>query len=269
VAEPAEAALAILGEAGFSPRVDQRFDDDVPVDTVISTDPEPLTQVKRGATVTVYVSLGVEMLPMPELLSLTAAEAAEAVLAEGFPEPTLSEDWSETVPEGGVISATVEGAPVMAGEPYDHRSVVEIVASRGREPVTIPELVGLPRDEAETSLEEAGLAAQFGQAEYSESVPEGAVIRQSPPAHVEGSPDNIQLYRGDTVTLVLSLGMPYVEVPDIFGKTPAQAEQILRDAGLVPDADYWFGGVLNTVRFQDPQAGEAVRRGSTVAFTVL
>lgn len=262
-------AVATLDKAEFVPKIIQEYSDEVPEDVVISQNPEPDSEVRKGSEVELVVSLGVEMFTMPDLMPLDRDGAIAALAEATFPEPTITENWHESVPAGRLISATVDGEPITAGEPYDHRTVVVLDVSKGREPVPVPDLSNRDGDEAEAILQEAGLVAQYGLPEYSETVPEGKVVRQSPAAHVEGSPDNIQLYRGDTVTVVISLGQPYVAVPDLVGLSSQEAEELVIEAGLVPDPDYMWRGVLDTVRFQRPDAGTMVRMGETVRYTVF
>ncbi|HZK05860.1 MAG TPA: Stk1 family PASTA domain-containing Ser/Thr kinase [Actinomycetaceae bacterium] len=266
---PSGQAVQLLDEAGLDPQVTQRHDDVVPADEVIETVPAPGADARRGGRVSVVVSQGVLMLAMPDLMAGTAEEAVASLKTEGFPDPEIAESYHESIPAGGLISALVDGVQVAPGTEYDHRTVVALDVSLGREPVEVPDVIGRSQADAEAALIEAGLVAQYGEPEYSETVAEGSVIRQTPAAPDPESEENFRLYRGDTVTLVLSLGMPYVEVPDLFGAASADAERAVRDAGLVPDPTYYWEGVLDTVRFQNPGAGTMVRKGSTVAYTVL
>ncbi|MDO5494370.1 MAG: Stk1 family PASTA domain-containing Ser/Thr kinase [bacterium] len=263
VNQTSQRAVTLLEAEGFVPRIDQVHSDDVAENRVISQDPEAESEARKGAEVTLVVSLGVEMFEMPDLMAFSLEDAQTALADARFGAPTLTESWHEEIPEGALISATVDGTPITPGEPYDHRTIVNLEVSKGREPVAVPDLSGQDREGVATVLEEAGLLAQFAQPEYSEEVAEGRVIRQSP-----GAADGIQLYRGDTVTVVLSLGMPYVEMPDLFGMSADEAEETVRELGLVPDPEFWFQGVFDRVRFQDPAAETPVRMGETVTYTV-
>jgi eukaryotic-like serine/threonine-protein kinase len=89
----------------------------------------------------------------------------------------------------------------------------------------IPTVVGLQRDEAQARLEDAGFVVRFGQGQHSMKVAEDRVIRVHPE---EGT----VLEQGERVTLVLSLGPPPVDVPNLVGKEFAQAKDLLRRAHL-------------------------------------
>ena len=100
----------------------------------------------------------------------------------------------------------------------------------------------------------------------SESVAKGSVIMQLPTAGTLVAP-------GAEVAIVVSSGAPEgaatVSVPDVVGKTRADAEAALRAAGLgvqsigVSGTSEKVGDVFE----QAPAAGESVPEGSTV--TVL
>jgi serine/threonine-protein kinase len=138
--------------------------------------------------------------------------------------------------------------------------------SSGKEQVPVPNVVDKDRVEAANELGNAGFRVT-SQQEESETVDEGKVIRTSPAA-------GARLERGSTVTMVVSSGPPkpeQVTVPDVIGRTQAQATSMLQAAGLkvtveeqlvADDAD--DGRVID----QDPNADEKVDEGSTVTITV-
>jgi eukaryotic-like serine/threonine-protein kinase len=89
----------------------------------------------------------------------------------------------------------------------------------------IPSVVGLQRQEAQDRLEDAGFVVQFGDGQHSMKVANDHVLRVRPD---EGT----VLEQGERVTLVLSLGPPPVDVPNLVGKEFAQAKDLLRRANL-------------------------------------
>ena len=74
---------------------------------------------------------------------------------------------------------------------------------------------------------------------------------------------------GDAVTIIPSKGPVLVQVPDVTLKKVNDATKILKDLGLEVKVSQIFGGVLKTVRFQDPAAGTMVRRGTVITLTVI
>ena len=91
--------------------------------------------------------------------------------------------------------------------------------------VDVPTVVGMPVDQAQARLVDAGLVVRVAAGQYSTKVAADHVLRVQPP---EGT----TLEKGDRVTLVPSLGPRPVPVPDVTGKTLPKARGLLRDAGL-------------------------------------
>lgn len=240
---------------GLGMLLEHANDDVVPAGEVISTTPAPGDPVARGGDVTILVSDGILMLEVPPLEGLSRDAAVTAISEAQFTEPEVSEAYHESVPEGTVISASHA-----AGTSLPHTTALALVVSLGREPVTAPNVGQLAEAEAVTALEDAGLAVERAE-EYSNDVALGAVISQDP------GPG--QLFRGDTVTITVSLGRPFAEVPSVFGMGRAQAVDTLEDAGFAVKVETLWGGSLGVVRFQDPAVGQQARLGSTVTITVV
>lgn len=148
------------------------------------------------------------------------------------------------------------GAAVILGAELFEGEVIETVE--------VPDLAGMPFDEAQAQLTEVGLQAEFGEAEEDPEVEPNHVIRTEP---VAGTP----LEAGSAVVLVLSDGPPLVEVPDVSGQDLGDARDVLVDAELEPgdvseepSEDIAEGAVITT----QPPAGESVEVGSTVALVI-
>jgi beta-lactam-binding protein with PASTA domain len=153
-----------------------------------------------------------------------------------------------------------------AGVRVGKNAPVNLVVSSGPEKVVMPDLVGKSERDATIELNNLGLRWSRPQEEYSDEHPAGIVIRTDPQAGSE-------LLVGDTVLLVISLGPPPVEVPDLRGMNEAQARQAVEARGLVfnvaatrqPVADPSQDGVVVS---QVPNPGITVTRGSTVTVTL-
>ena len=145
-----EAATAALEEVGLrAGDVTQRYDP-APVGTVVATTPPPGERLPPQQPVDLVLSRGVEMLPVPDVSGQDRA-AAEAALTEAGFTPAVEEVYSETVDRGVVI----EQAPASGRAARD--SSVTLQVSRGPELVTIPDVVGQSRAEAQQALEALGL----------------------------------------------------------------------------------------------------------------
>jgi serine/threonine-protein kinase len=128
--------------------------------------------------------------------------------------------------------------------------------------VEVPNVVGLTEDAAIRRLEDAGFKVAV-QEEFSEEFAAGFVSRQSPPG-------GTKMAEGETVDVWVSGGSQTVELPDFRGWDEGDVADWLRENGL--EGDRRTGRSDNVaegrVYRQDPAAGEAVERGSTVVFWV-
>lgn len=119
---------------------------------------------------------------------------AEKALSDNDLVANVSEQYSDNVAAGIVISQTVE-----AGTMVDKGSTVGIVVSKGQEKVGVPNVVGVDRNSAISVLEAAGFKVSEGASQYSDRVAAGYVISQSESA-------GVKLAKGSTVTIVVSNG---------------------------------------------------------------
>lgn len=231
------------------------FDDNIPAGNVARTNPAPGKPLGRFQTAKIFVSKGIEMLTMPDLTGKTREEALELVKKARFNTPQISEDFHDTVPEGQISSQ--DPAPNAS---VAHNTIVKITVSKGRQPVSMPNLVGKPSQEAQNELTQVGLQPQVTE-DFSDSVPKGKVISQS-------VAPNTTVHRLDQVNLVISKGPEVVAVPNVFGKSEGDARAALESAGFTVNVKRTFGDskrVLNS----NPSAGTQAKVGSTVTITLF
>ena len=93
--------------------------------------------------------------------------------------------------------------------------------------VLLPNLVGMSREEAEQTAQEANLVFEVSSEEYNKDVPEGYVISQDP-SYIE----NYNVKEGSTISVVISKGQEKTTVPKVVGMTREEAEKALEDANL-------------------------------------
>jgi serine/threonine-protein kinase len=126
--------------------------------------------------------------------------------------------------------------------------------------VDVPRVVGLDSVAAEALIKEANLTPRVVADEFSTTIPKGHVTSQRPSR-------GTRLKLGSEVRLILSRGSDQLAAPDLSGLSPAQAQRVLAEAGLV------FGPVIfihsdayprETIIAQDPPAGASVIRGATI-----
>ncbi len=246
------AAIDLLQAAGLDPNpVVEDWSETVPAGEVIAADPGE-GEVIRGTDVRLVVSRGPERFSVPTELAGQEAGAVVAELQETLPvQVTTTEQHDDDVAAGLVI-----GFDPPAGTPLPRDAVVTVLVSLGHEPVTIPNVVGQTPEAAVANLEQLGFTVERAEDGRSADVDTGEVMAVSPdPA---AGPVPFQ----STVTIQVSAGKPQVQVPDVAGKSSAEAQQILEAAGLQVETSSWITG--DRVVGQTPKAGETVEQGTTV-----
>lgn len=247
---------ADLGAIGLASSVEEEFSDDVQSGIVTHSDPDGGSSVHKSTNVQLYVSKGIDMKDVPNVVGKGQDEASRTLADAGLALGAVTDAYSEEVPPGQVISQSVA-----AGTSLAHDSTVDVVLSKGREPRTVPTLTGKGASAAKSSIEALGLVASPTEA-YSDTVPEGQVISQQTRA---GS----TVYRGDSVSYTVSKGPEMVTVPDVVGLQRQEAHDKLEGAGFTVQEDLILGGFFNTVRSSDPAGGSKVKKGSTVTISIV
>lgn len=219
VGQTQQDALARLQLDGFLVKVTPEASDEVEPGIVIRTNPPGGSEAPQGSEVEVFVSTGAEEFPVPPLVGQTLEQAEQLIIDAQLTVGRVTERPDGEVAEGTVLEQDPgPGVEVGAGTP------VNLVVSSGPETHELPNLVGQTERDAISQLNELDLLFTVND-EYSDDVGEGLVIRTDPEAGTE-------VQSGDTVLLVVSQGPAPVEVPDLIGMTPGQAENALDDVGL-------------------------------------
>jgi len=184
VGDRQERAEARVREAGFEPRAESE-ESTRPRGIVLEQSPDPGTEQEEGETVLLTVSSGPPRETVPDVVGATEESAVESLEEAGF-ETEVSKAFSERR-----VGVVVRQEPD-AGENLREGATVALTVSRGREPVTVPDVVGTTSSEATATLREAGLEANVVPVPSEE--PAGSVVAQNPGAGQEAK-------RGDTIRL--------------------------------------------------------------------
>ena len=219
-----EAALAAAGLIVGT--VAQAASDSVPDGAVISQHHAAGASVAPGTAVALVVSTGAAValggavdivgapatspepapLIVPTLVALELAVAEDAVAAAGLTVGSVVEATSDTVLPGIVISQMSA-----AGSATDTGAAIDLVVSTGPA-ISMPDLVGLPHDDAETAIVGVGLAVGTITETDGDTVPVGSVVSQSPAA---GS--SVELGALVDLTISAEAEGPYLETTVISG----------------------------------------------------
>lgn len=193
---------------------------------------------------------------IPDVTAMTLDDAVATLEADGLT-ADITREFSDTVPLDSVIE-TDPGA----GERIHPDTPVELVVSDGIEQVEVPDLAGLSADAASAAVIDARLTPIADEA-YSETVPEGEVIEQSP---VAGE----MIDHSSEVTYVVSLGREPLDVPDLEGSSLADAQRAIEDSGLIiaVTEEYSDDVAEGVVISQDPASATTLYRGDEVRVVV-
>ena len=197
---------------------------------------------------------------MPNVVGLSKEEAQKEIENVKLKFEIEKEEYNKDVPEGFIISQ--DPTYMEKFNKVKQGSTVKVVVSKGEEKTTVPKVVGMEKDKAVKALEDAKLKVEIVE-ESSKKVQEGYVISQ------ETSPDT-EAFAGDTIKIHVSTGVEKATVPDVIGKSQADAKKTLEAQGFVvavttsEDSSKENGIVLK----QSLDSGKTVEKGSTVTITV-
>ena len=189
-------AKDILAEFGLDVKIGMELpSSDVPEGVIMSQTPDAGASIKSGQSIEVNVSKGKVDGNVPDVVGKSLANARTMLETYKFKLGTVSEEISETIPKGQVISQS----PV-AGTPYPDGSEITLVVSLGSEKDIARSkfnVEGESLNEAKKLIEELDL--KLGDISYVEDInrKEDTVISQSPAP-------GMSIQEGDTIDLVVS-----------------------------------------------------------------
>jgi serine/threonine-protein kinase len=247
------AAEKKLAAAGLKSKVGPaEFSDTVAKGLVVRQDPGPNKRVRKNGTVTLILSKGADLRAVPNVVGSTVAIATANLRSAGLVKGEEIQRFSNAA-KGLVI----ETDPAV-GTKLRPNTVVKLIVSKGPELLPVPDVQGMPEQQAKDEVNKAGFKYTTVQV-FNDTVPVGVVADQSPSSGTAP--------RGSSITLKVSKGPEVIVVPDVTGKKPNDAVQQLEALGLRTQVLRPLGGG-NKVHAQDPAPGSQVKRGSVVRLLV-
>ena len=212
-----------------------------------------------------YLLLRTKSYEVPDLVGVPEAVARNEVAGNGWEIETIHERSDVQRGIGDVIATD----PV-AGVRLDEGESITFVISDGPLLRTLPELEGLPLDDAQAELEELELDWIVAPAEFDEEIPQGFVIswRVQNDASLQAGG---QVLPGTVVVLTPSMGSEPRTVPDMTNHTFDEASAELAALRLrIERTDDVFSDQFEPGRIvsQTPASESVVERESTVTVTV-
>lgn len=243
-----------LGDLGLAIRIgERRFSEDVAEGRIIESDPAGGGRIQPAGVVTVTVSKGKERFLVPNLIGLKPDIAQELIDDNKLVVGEVTEEFSSDYAKGLIIRTDPS-----AGQRVKRESVISLFISKGIEQIAISDYKGKSGEQALNELTEAGFDVDTKYV-YSEDLPPGAVISQTPGA--------TEIDKGSKITLFVSQGSEFVYIPKgVISKSPKDARTELENLGLVVKTKP--GGGKTRVTRISPAPGTKVKRGSTVTITI-
>ena len=127
IGDSEEEAKATLEAAGFDVETRSDYSDSVEKGKVMIQTPEADTKGKEGDTVTITISLGTETIDVPDVTNKSQSAAQSTLENAGLSAGSISEEPSDTVKKGNVISSDPA-----AGTKVNKGAKVNLVISTGK-----------------------------------------------------------------------------------------------------------------------------------------
>ncbi len=189
---------------------------------------------------------------VPPVKLIKESLAVEKIRGVGLV-PQVARDFSNSVEKGTVI----DQSPA-AGEKVAPHTNVDITVSKGKETVTVPSVIGKNRDDAISTLVNAGLDPRAFP--VASSKPVDTVTGQDPPA-------GKVIEKGSRVRINYSSGPAEIDVPSVIGLQFDQASSALQAQGFgVKRVDVDSERPKGEVVDQSPSS--QAQRGSTITLSV-
>ncbi|MDE2768026.1 MAG: PASTA domain-containing protein [Chloroflexota bacterium] len=199
-----------------------------------------------------------DVVDVPLAVNLDAEEAKDLLEAAGL-EPRVEEAFDDRVAAGLVIRQDPA-----AGSSVQRLTPVIVTVSRGPSLAPLPNVVGLPVENARATLDRGGFQV-IEVAAFNEDVPAGTVLGQEPLA-------GAVVDRRSVVVMQISRGVEIVPVPPVIGRAEDDARRAIELVGLavgettyVEDDSAPNGVVVGQV----PASGEGVPSGSEMQLSVV
>jgi len=240
---------------GWEVQIEETRVDGTEPGEIVGQEPDAGVELEEGEVLTVTVSLGPTLVPVPtHLVGRPLSEATAALEAAELEVGPISRRFDEVIPADHVLAL---GPIATDRSELPKGTAVALAVSDGPAPREIPDLAGASREDAIAALEGLGLIVEE-EPRADRDAPEGEVLGTQPGV-------GATVPKGGTVVLIVSSGLPMVEVPDVEGMDVDEATEALEAVGLV------VGGVQGppnrNVVSTDPAAGEVVREGTEVTLS--
>ncbi|MFL6051815.1 MAG: PASTA domain-containing protein [Actinoallomurus sp.] len=132
-----------------------------------------VTEVDKGTLLTLILSKGKQPVAIPDLKGQPLEQAKQKLQQAGLTPGDEVKQPSTTIPDGSVITTRPD-----AGTLQDPTNPVTLLISTGMQ---MPNLVGMPQDQAAQALAKLGLNVQWQEQDPADGQQPNTVVAQNPP----------------------------------------------------------------------------------------
>ncbi|MFF5129730.1 Stk1 family PASTA domain-containing Ser/Thr kinase [Streptomyces syringium] len=246
-----EKAEQELRAAGLGVKVKEEVSDTIERGHVISTDPGPGGRIRNTGKVTIVLSKGPARAEVPNVVGMPFGAAKRKIEAAGLTVGEVGRQFSGETPQDAVLAT--DPKPGVERRPG---TAVALTVSKG-EALDVPDVSGLSIGDATSALEGRGFKVKVADDPVFSDKEKGAVAGQSPARGERAA-------KGDTVTITVSKGKEMIEVPDVTGRSEAEAKRALTAAGFAVKVDRPFLFPRDSVEGQSVKGGDKAPKGDTI-----
>lgn len=203
-----------------------------------------------------FFSQGNQEVEIPNVVYTSQQEAVSQLEGLGL-KVSIIEKEDASQPAGTVLEQSV-----IALNKVTKGSSVQLTVAKAIEKVSIPEVKGMDVGQAKTQLEGLGLIVTIRQT-INDDKPLGEVLSQSVTS-------STKVNKGTSIELETVIHSEKITVPDVIGKSEAEAKQILNDLGLEVKIVYIINDnqTAGVVFKQSATANSSVNVGALIELSV-
>lgn len=199
-----------------------------------------------------------EEIKVPNVCSLPLDSAVIVLKKAGLQGVVVERRPDRIIEEGRIIiQEPLPDVPVKKGR------IINLTVSSGYEKITIPELYSVDYVKGRRILEKLGLLVGDVDSVFSDSVPQGKIIKTIPEFGNE-------VKKGDEIKIVVSKGV-ILKMPNLIGKKISEATQIIQLMNLVLKevTEIEGSGEKGTIIVQSPEPERIVNSGDSVSLMII
>jgi beta-lactam-binding protein with PASTA domain/predicted Ser/Thr protein kinase len=248
-------AVNLITQDDLIPRVRRVSNSDVEEGVVFAQNPTEGTRVDKQTVILIDISSGKPEVTIPSVVGQSVEDAVAELTQAGLNAQVVEVNSDR---DEGTVTAQSPSAGTVVVE----GTQVRINVSRGPKPLSVPNVIGLPYDQAAAELQRVGFGV--ARVDVDSDLAAGIVTDQDPNGGSESS-------KGSTVTLSVSRGPVTSAVPDVTTQDVTIAQTTLEQAGfrtrvvLEDTDDPAFDGIVIS---QDPVGGTQTKPNSLITLFV-